>query len=84
MRERVEDLGRISVLIRNILDLEVFEMYQGRNKDFVDYVFNLSEDARHDLLRTLIYGIAEIREKLHGIADIADGCDILNTDPDCY
>ena len=34
MRERVEDLGRIVVLVDWTLNLDVWELYHGRKKDF--------------------------------------------------
>lgn len=79
-RERVEDLGRVSVLIRNVLELDIFDLYQGRNKDFPEYFACLSDDQKYDLLRKIIYGIEELENLLGTVSEIADGCDVLNAD----
>ncbi len=78
MRERVEDLGRISVMIDVLLDAETWDLYGGRNKDFVEYFSGLEEERRDDLLHNLIYGLSNIKDKLYEIANIADGRDSLN------
>lgn len=84
MRERVEDLGRISVLVKNVLESDIFDLYEGRNKDFYDYFMRLSDDEKEELLRKIIYGFEDLRDKLNAVSDIADGCDILNGDSGCY
>ncbi len=84
MRERVEDLGRISVLIKSLLEAEIFDLYQGRNKDFLDYFAELPNEKKDDLLHKWIYGLDELKDKLNAMSDIADGCDMLNIDPTCY
>ena len=81
-RERVEDLGRISVMIDVLLDAETWDLYGGRNKDFVDYFSNLEEATKDDLLHKLIYGLSNIKDKLYEIANIADGRDSLNEPPE--
>ena len=78
MRQRVEDLGRIAVLIDNILKEDLWDLYQGRNKDFVEIFNAMPEEKRDDLLHNLIYGISGIKEKIYEIGSIADGTDILN------
>lgn len=78
MRERVEDLGRIAVLTDVILDLDLWEKYHGRNKDFVDYFRTISEDAQDELLHDLIYGIDGLKDKICAINSIAEGMDALN------
>lgn len=78
MRTRVEDLGRISVLIDNILDLDVFELYSGRDKDFEDFFGSLEKEKKSDLLHKLIYGLSEVRNNLYIVSSVADGLDALN------
>lgn len=75
---RLEDLGRIAVFSRNVLDLAVWDLYQGRKKDFVDYVETLEEEAKYDLLHALIYGLEEVKEGVCEICLIAEGLDRLN------
>jgi hypothetical protein len=81
MRERIEDLGRIAVLTDIILDLDFWDTYHGRNKDFVDHFRTLSEGMQDDLLHNLIYGIDGLKDKILNINSIAEGIDRLNEPP---
>ena len=81
MRERIEDLGRISVMIDVLLEAETWDLYGGRNKDFLDYFSELEEEKKDDLLHKLIYGLSNIKDKLYEISVIADGMDSLNDPP---
>jgi DNA-binding transcriptional regulator GbsR (MarR family) len=80
MRERVEDLGRLSVLIRNLLDHQLFEdnFVPGRRKDYAEWFAQLSEDKKDDVLHEWVYGIDNIKDKLYEMLDIAEGTDPLN------
>jgi hypothetical protein len=78
MRQRIEDLGRISVHLENLLDMDVFDVYEGRPKDFNLYFSTLTEDKQIDLLNTMIYGIQAIKERLWILSSIANGQDHLN------
>lgn len=78
MRERVEDLGRISVMIDELLKRDIWDLYQGRNKDFADIFRTLHEEKQDDMLHNLIYGISDLKEKLYEISSIAEGTDRLN------
>lgn len=78
MRERVEDLGRIATLIDVMLDLGVWDVYSGRSKDFLDHFERLNSEKRGDLLSSLIYGLNDLKDKLHEISAIAEGKDDLN------
>lgn len=78
MRERVEDLGRISVMIDMMLEAELWDIYAGRNKDFTDYFGGLDQEKQDDLLHNLIYGLSHVKDKLYEVASIADGRDSLN------
>ena len=72
MRERVEDLGRIQVMISHLLDQDLFDMISHvRKKDFLDDFSNKSEDERDTF-------IEDIQEKLYDILCIANGQDTLN------
>ena len=78
MRERVEDLGRIAILLDKVLELDVFSIYQGREKDFVEHFYSLSKDDQDDMLHKLIYGLSGIEEDIGKIYEIAMGWDIAN------
>lgn len=78
MRKRIEDLGRIAALMDAVLDLEIWDLYVGRNKDFVDHMDSLESDRRGDMMHKFIYGLSELRDELVKISEIADGRDSLN------
>ena len=78
MRKRIEDLGRICVMIDDILDLDVWDLYSGRKKDFTEYFEDLCEQDRDDLLHNLIYGLEGVKDKLYKVSEIAEGTDRLN------
>lgn len=78
MRQRLEDLGRILVMINQILNLDLWNIYHGRRKDFIDVFRDLDEDKQDDLLHNLIYGLDGMKDKLHEISSIAEGTDRLN------
>lgn len=78
MRKRVEDLGRICVMVDDILEYDVWEIYHGRKKDFIDLFREMDEEKQDNLLHTLIYGLDGVKEKLYKISEIAEGTDRLN------
>jgi hypothetical protein len=80
MRQRVEDLGRLAVLIRNLLDHQLFDegSLPRRPKDYWEWFSELSEDKKGDVLHAWAYGIAELSEKLYEMLSIAEGTDCLN------
>jgi hypothetical protein len=82
MRKRIEDLGRIAVMINNVLDLEVWDCYFGRRKDFIDHFRGLDEEKQDTLLHKLIYGLDELKDKLCEISSVAEGTDSLNEPPE--
>lgn len=80
MRQRVEDLGRLAVLIRDLLNHSLFDdnSLPRRPKDYPECFFQLSEDQKHEVLRSWAYGIQDLNEKLHDMLSIAEGTDPLN------
>jgi len=78
MRNRLEDLGRILVLLENALNLDIFDEFECRNKDFVEWVEELTEEKREKILHPIPYQIQEIQEKLYEMREIASGLDRLN------
>jgi hypothetical protein len=84
MRQRVEDLGRISVLLDQVLELNIFELYEGRLKDFPDFFEELDEEKKEELLRKLIYGLDNIKDHVYKIKEIAEGQDRLNEPTERY
>ncbi len=80
MRHRVEDLGRIAVLIRLLFDETIFsrEHLPCRTKDYYEWFHLLDEERKKEALHAWVYGIVDIMEGLYNILDIAEGADILN------
>jgi hypothetical protein len=78
MRERVEDLGRIVVLVKNIFESDLLEGRTIRNKDFVEWFNKQTEETRDEWIHNTIYQIDFLKEKLFEILEIAEGYDSLN------
>lgn len=80
MRERVEDLGRLAVMLRNLLDHRLFEedFAPRRSKDYSEWFSQLSEDKKDDILHEWVYGLDTVKEKISEMLDIAEGTDPLN------
>lgn len=81
MRERIEDLGRLAVLIRKTFEEHpLFDRnwLPGRCKDYYEWFESLSEDRRDDVIQSWVYGINEIKEDLAMMLEIAEGTDRLN------
>jgi len=81
MRHRLEDLGRLAVLIDNLLEHNLFEDYAlrpHRAKDYDEWFDSKTEDEKDDIIRAWVYGIESIRDKLYDMLSIAQGTDRLN------
>lgn len=77
-RNRLEDIGRIMVLIDNLIENPVFEMYEGRAKDFIDYFESMEHEKRIDFADDMYRGLRNVHEKLYDIYTICKGEDQLN------
>lgn len=71
-KERVEDLGRLSVMIQNILKSDLFDHFN-RPKYAVDQFIALTQEQQHELIHTIAYGIEEVQHNLSDCLSIADG-----------
>ena len=82
MRHRIEDLGRLAILLDHIVNQEIldslFGLYHGRNKDFIDWFESQSKEKQEDFLYKLPYALETIKEKLYECIAIAEGIDDLN------
>ena len=80
MRERVEDLGRLAVLLDNLLEHKLFDESNlpRRCKDCHEWWEAMSEDKRDDALHSIIYGIDDVKDKICEAISIARGQDYLN------
>jgi hypothetical protein len=82
MRHRLEDLGRLAVLLKDLLDHDLFNDDGGlrpyRPKDYEEWFASKSEDKKDDTLRAWAYGLEGIRSRLYDMLSIAEGTDLLN------
>lgn len=88
MRERVEDLGRLAVMLRELIYKEynlpthngLWECL-GRPKDAEDEFNLLSEEKKREFIHSLAYTLQSILWDLHEMLRIAEGTDELNELP---
>lgn len=78
MRQRVEDLGRIAAMTHTLTSHELFDDRPCRNKDFVSWFEEQTEEFREEWLHNTVYRIKDVEEKLYEIWEIATGQDYLN------
>jgi hypothetical protein len=82
MRQRIEDLGRLSVMLKTLAQHDIFDDRPCRNKDYLGWFSQQPEEKRDDIIRTWVYQLDELNEKLWEMVEIADGNDILNKPED--
>ena len=82
MRHRLEDLGRLTVLIQNLLDYELLSSHSNlrpsRAKDWDAWLTSKTEEQKDDIFHSWAYGMESIRERLYEMLEIAEGADRLN------
>ncbi len=75
-RERIEDLGILSVHLHNLFHEDIFneiERYYRRPKDAFDSFNSLDENQKEEFIRMIAYGLQNIHEKIAECSQIADG-----------
>lgn len=74
-KERIEDIGRIAELLRQVLNHEMWDIKDtfSRDKDFAERFQLLSHDKQHEKLHDLAYNMSTLRDILYDIKMIADG-----------
>ncbi len=82
MRKRVEDLGRLLVMLQNIRNHEIFEIVPGRNKDFSDDFYVYDQNEQRDMLHKFAYGLETVAAEIWECIEIARGEDELNLSDD--
>lgn len=75
MKERVEDLGRLSVKIQNIINDDLWEIPQGNEHTFLTWFCKLSKEAQEEILKSLVVGINRNYKELLSCLDVANGKD---------
>jgi hypothetical protein len=77
-RDRLEDLGRLAVLIENILAHDIFSEDRVMANDYEKWFESLEGNRRHELMAHMYKSIPEIEYALEEALKIAEGTDILN------
>ena len=80
MRNRLEDLGRLAVMLDNLRNHELFDDRPCRNKDFIGWLDEKSEENREEYLYKLPYNIDDVQEKIYECLNIAEARDSLNSE----
>lgn len=79
MRNRLEDLGRLLVLIEQLTDDELFDNLPWRRpKDAIESFSALTPERQADFIHSLAYRITDFHEKLVMLWEIAAGQDNIN------
>lgn len=78
-RERIEDLGRIHVMVKHLMEDDLFNKIDHiRPKDFADWFFEQTDERKWDLVNDLAYGIYRVQEALADIYVVSDGDEEAN------
>ena len=78
MRHRLEDLGRISVMIRSLID-ELEDLDKPRRaKDSQDWFASKTDEQKAEIIRNWCYASENHMNELYEILQIAEGRDELN------
>ena len=85
MRHRVEDLGRLAVMLTTLLDHELFNqdgrLRSRRPKDYDLWWESLNEEQKDEALRSFQYGLDDVGRQLYDMLSVAEGTDLLNSSP---
>ena len=77
-RQRIEDLGRICEMVKNLTESELFEWKSCRDKDAASWFLSLRDEKKFEIIHSLAYSITHVENKLYEIYEIArygDSCD---------
>lgn len=78
-RHRLEDLGRVLMILQRI-DEDIDFEFTGRRKDFPEWFLSLDEEKKSDFLYELPYKMERIEERIAECILICRGHDELNQD----
>jgi hypothetical protein len=74
MKNRLEDLGKLSILLRYLFDHEIFDIFdETRSKDACEWFTALSDDRKMEIIHALAYGLSDLKDKVAECFVIADG-----------
>jgi len=73
--ERIEDLGKLSVMLQQALDHDMWDIKSSfcRDKEFADNFQLLPTDEQHDKLHDHAYHMSSLKDLLYTMKEIADG-----------
>lgn len=78
MRNRVEDIGRILILLEKVMDHSLFCESRMLPVDFSEWFYQQSREVQVKLLDGLAFGVDEVENQMMDILKIAKGEDYLN------
>jgi hypothetical protein len=74
MKNRLEDLGALRILLDQAFKHELFDLPRWtRDKDAPDVFFESSKDEQEEFIHKLAYAISDLREKIGEMCVIAEG-----------
>lgn len=77
-RQRIEDLGRLSVLLDDLLEDNLFDNVPHSAKRFPEWFWSIKQEDQRDCINSLGYAIVRVKEEISKCLDIAEGKDSLN------
>lgn len=86
MRQRIEDLGRLMVLLDQLWKDDIFLIIErtvfSSAKNFADSIQKMSKEEQWEFLNKIGYGIDRLQDKIVEALEIARGDDYLNREED--
>lgn len=73
MRNRLEDLGKISILVETLMENKLFILFDCRTKDSLEFFRNLTIQEQDELIKSLADSIENVQLVLYRIQEIAEG-----------
>jgi hypothetical protein len=79
-KERIEDLGRLSVLLQQAIDHDIWNIKSSfcRDKEFAEVFMKQETDKQFDLLHDHAYHMSSLLDLIYAMKEIADGDEELN------
>ena len=80
MRERVEDLGRLACMLRDIVGKDIFDESERprRPKDAIEWFNEKDDEHKDEFIHCYAYGLEDLHNELYELLSIAEGTDMLN------
>lgn len=80
--ERIEDLGKLSILIKQARDHDMWDIKSSfsRDKDFAEIFLKQTPDKQFDDLHDLAYNMSSLNDLLYKMQEISDGDEVNGID----